>query len=384
MHGARGLLTNGVPLFRDGVRALVLVSLVACGDIKQGDEVPAPLPPGTEEPAPPEEKAETRPPAEPGKVDPPPSTALRVDVVKIVDGRSRVGARAEAGFRSWRGGLVATDDKVIWAESGASPGIYAAPHTGCTTACEKLATVVRPAVVASTATHLYVADVKVLKRMPLAGGALETVASSANEIIATAPVTDAVFWTTEKGEIQRTVLGGTTSTPIHSNGTPVGMGGTGTTVFWLGVDISGQQGLLQRILADGTKPRAISEQAGPFGAMGGSANGFFYFTRGNPAEVRRITPAGQEEVVASNLMRIADFAFDGEYAYWTEQGAAPDYLAGRVQRVRHDGTVVELLAANIPRPVALAVRGKKVFVASAGTEANGYADGSLLALTLSP
>lgn len=376
------------PVRLGSVAFVALSALVACAELKQaepGGETSAGDRTGAEDPAP--GPAASSPPPDQTPTQLGPATTPTVSVTKIVEGRSRIGARSEAGFKAWRSGLVATADKVLWVESGATPGLYAAPFTGCAgAACQKVTAITRPAVVAASDTELYFADVKVLKRLVLAdlGAAPATVVSSADEILGLGLVAGAVFWTTERGAIQRTVLGGTTSTPINSNGTPVSMGSNGSFVYWLGTDISGQQGLLQRIAADGTKPRAIADEAGPLFALAGSPTGHVYFSRGNPAEVRRINLAGQEEVVASNLARVSDFAFDAEYAYWTEQGAVPDYLAGRVQRVRHDATNVEQIATNIPRPVAIAVRGKDVFVASGGTQAADYADGAILRMTVSP
>lgn len=370
------------PVLRVVLAALLLA---ACGELKQGEGESVP-PDGGDVEAP-EDGGVAAPPSGGDASSPPPPSPPSggsVTVARIIEGRSRPGARTQAGFPAWRGGLAATDAAIYWVESGANPGLYSAPHAGCATDCTKLATLVRPSVVSTTDSDLFLADVKTIKRMPLAGGALDTVASSATEVIGLAPVSGAVFWTVEAGDIQRTVLGGATSTPIYSNGTPVAMAPAGDYVFWIGADISGLNGALQRIKTDGTKPAAVSAQTGPFFAMRGAPNGFLYFARGNPAELRRIGPTGQEEVVASNLMRISDVAFDAEYAYFTEEGASPDFLAGRVQRVRHDDTKLEVLATSLPRPVAIAVRGKEVFVASAGTSAASYADGAIVRLTLSP
>jgi hypothetical protein len=82
------------------------------------------------------------------------------------------------------------------------------------------------------------------------------------------------------------------------------------------------------------------------------------------------------------LLLVAGFAVDDSYAYWTEAGDAPDFRNGVVRRVAHDSKTPETLAVSIARPVALAVSGKLVFVASAGTSAASYADGSILRLTL--
>jgi hypothetical protein len=53
-----------------------------------------------------------------------------------------------------------------------------------------------------------------------------------------------------------------------------------------------------------------------------------------------------------------------------------------VRRIPHAGKDAETLASSLALPVAIAVEGKKVYVATAGTEAKGYADGAIFRLTI--
>jgi hypothetical protein len=78
---------------------------------------------------------------------------------------------------------------------------------------------------------------------------------------------------------------------------------------------------------------------------------------------------------------VTDIDVDDRYAYWVEPGNG-DFLNGRVRRIGHDATATETLAVSIARPVAVAVSGKLVFVASSGSEAKEWTDGAILRLTM--
>jgi hypothetical protein len=90
------------------------------------------------------------------------------------------------------------------------------------------------------------------------------------------------------------------------------------------------------------------------------------------------------EVAATNCQGVKDFAIDATHAYWVEPGSGPDYANGRLRRVAHESTTPETLAQSIARPVGLALQGRVVFVASAGTAAASFADGVILRVTLPP
>lgn len=316
--------------------------------------------------------------------------ALTVTVDTLATGRSRLGARSTAGFKPWRSGIAVRQDRVFWVESGTAPGFYAVPAAPCadpSTCAERLATFTRPSAFAVSQDHAVVADVNVIKRFAFADAKMETVASNTEEVVnlATEVVagTTKVFWTADTNQaIRFTTLGGTTSTPINSNGTPVAFGIGGGRLYWAGVDISGQLGALQSIGTNGQGAREVSRFSGGFSTMGGNGT-YLYYGKGLPAEIHRITVAsGRDETVDREAFGVTDFAIDDTYAYWTEPGEAPNFSNGRVRRVAHDATKAEELAVSVPFPVAIAVERNRVFVASAGTRAATYADGKILRLTV--
>lgn len=309
-----------------------------------------------------------------------------VTVDTLVSGRSRLGARSSAGFRPWKSGIAAHDGRVYWVESGASPGLYsAAADAPCESAScvQKHATLTRPSAFTATAAAMVIADTTIIERFEYGSSAGAQVASSgADDVVNLAFDGTAVFWTSGTDSAVRRTSSGTTSTPIYSNGTPVGMAVAGDRAFWAGVDISGQIGALQNIKTNGSGAREVSRFSGGFHVMGGNAT-YLYYAEDNPANVHRLTVAtGRDEVVDRDAIGVADFALDDAYAYWVEPGTAPDYADGRVRRVSHDGKSAQTLAVSVAHPVALAVSGKNVFVAAAGTSAKSWADGAILRLTI--
>ncbi|HRG95604.1 MAG TPA: hypothetical protein PLR99_05085 [Polyangiaceae bacterium] len=366
----------------DGARALALVlPLVlasACGDLKVGQDVDGGSDAGAQPP-----------PSDGGGAD----AGLDVRVDALATGRSRVGARSTAGFKPWRGGLAVRGDRVYWVESGAQPGLYGVPVEPCAspaTCAERLAPLTRPSAFATSQDHAVVADVTTIKRFAFAdaaSGKSETVASHTEEIVNLATEAGAgpakVFWTAgTDGAIRFTTVGGTTSTPIHSNGTPVATAVAAGRLFWAGVDLSGQTGALQSIGTNGTGAREVSRFQGGLSAMGGNGT-YLYYAKGLPSEIHRVTvSSGRDETLDREALGVTDFALDDTYATWTEPGDAPDYANGRVRRIAHDSTTPEVLAVSVPLPVAVAVDGARVVVASAGTRAAAYADGKILRLTL--
>ncbi len=313
--------------------------------------------------------------------------SVSVKVEPWIPARSRPGARYTLGFRAWRGGLAARGERVFWVESGAQPGVYSAEAAcpgldgGC---AQKMLTLTRPSAFFASATELFVADTTVLRRVGVDGGVGAPIASYSTEIVNLAAGPANAFWTggTATNIFMTPVGGGTTNTPIYSNGTPIAMGVAADRIYWVGVDISGLQGALQTLRVDGTGAREVSRFSGGFHALGGNAT-YLYYAKDSPGTVRRLTVAtGRDELIDSDAMGVTDFALDDAYAYWTEPGGSPDYLNGRVRRVAHDATKAETLADSIPRPVAIAVAGRVVYVASAGTAAASYADGAILRITL--
>lgn len=360
------------------MRARLLLAswlLVACADLKEA-------PPATNGPATPAGDTTSPAPKDPASSSVDPS----VTVDTLVAGRSRLGARSSAGFRPWKSGIAVHDGRVYWVESGASPGLYSAsadaPCAG-TSCVQKHATLTRPSAFTTTADAMIVADTTVIKRFEYGASAGAQVASSgADDVVNVAFDGDAVFWTSGTDQGVHRTAGGTTSTPIYSNGTPVGMAIAGDRAFWAGVDISGQIGALQNIKTSGSGAREVSRFSGGFHVMGGNAT-YLYYAEDNPANVHRLTVAtGRDEVVDRDAIGVADFAFDDAYAYWVEPGTAPDFLDGRVRRVAHDGKSAQTLAVSVAHPVAVAVSGKNVYVAAAGTSAKSWADGAILRLTI--
>lgn len=307
-------------------------------------------------------------------------------VEELVTGRSHLGARSREGFRPWRSGLAVHGGSLFWVEGGTEPGIYSAPVTCKSASCvSKVAGLTRPSAFTATDTAIYVADTLLLKRLAFAAGSkVETVASSTTkEIVNVAVAGNDVFWTAGvEGAIRWTKPGGTTSTPIFSNGTPVAMAVAGSKVFWGGVDISGLDGLLQVMNTDGTSARGVRPVAGGFHVMRGNDT-YLYYASGLPAKIHRLTLAtGNVEVVAEDALGVADFAIDAKHAYWVEPGDGPDFLNGQVRRVAHDSADPETLAVSVKRPIAIAIAPKRVYVASAGTAAADWADGKILEITL--
>jgi hypothetical protein len=303
-----------------------------------------------------------------------------------VSGRSRLGARATAGFGAWGGGLAVKGDQIFWVESGTSPGLYSAKTTACAPSCvASLATFTRPSAFQATATDLYVADVTRILRFPYAASSAAPLASSTEEIVNLATDGNNVFWTQgTNSAIEMTAPNGTTTKPIYSNGTPIAMAIAGDTAFWTGVDISGLLGAIQGIKTNGTGAYELERFGNGFDTMRGNAT-FLFYAKDSPATIRRRTlSSGHEDTVGTDGSFVADFAIDGTYAYWVEIGDAPDYLNGRVRRVAHDSVTPETLAVSIPRPVAIAVAGNTVFVASAGAKSKSYADGQILKLSITP
>lgn len=312
--------------------------------------------------------------------------SVKVTVDTLVSGRSRLGARSTAGYRPWRSGIFAQGGLVYWVESGTTPGLYS---TSATTPCASascvrtVATLARPSAFAASATHVYVADTTVIKRYPFANDtAVETVVSHNQEIVNLATAGSKVFWTADTDPAMRaTTVGGTTNTPINSNGTPVAMAVGGDRLFWAGVDISGQIGAMQSVGTNGTGAQEVNRFSAGFHSMRGNA-AFLYYGKDDPGSIHRITLNSEhDEAVDKDALGVTDFAIDDTHAYWVEPGDG-DMTNGRVRRVAHDSKVAETLAVGIAFPVAIAISGKTVFVASAGTKGASYADGKLLRLTL--
>lgn len=319
-----------------------------------------------------------------------PDGGIVVQVDTLATGRNRVGSRSPAGYRPWRAGIAVRSGRVLWVESGTAPGLYSVASEPCATpatCAEKEQSFTRPSAFAVSATHLVVADVNVIKRIPFADPkASETVASHTGEVVnlATEEGGAKVFWTAGTEQpIRFTTVGGTTSSPVSSNGTPVSMAVAGGRLFWVGVDISGQSGAMQSIGTNGSGGREVSRFANGFSTMGGNGT-YLYYAKSVPAEIHRYTVAsGKDELVDRDAFGATDFAVDDSFAYWTEPGESPDYANGRVRRVAHDSKVAEEVAVAIPYPVALAVEGNHVYVASAGTTKSTFGDGKILKLTIS-
>lgn len=354
--------------------------LTACSDIKTASLAPDAGPGAVD-------TADGGGPADPG--DGGPSTTadggVKVTVDTLVSGRNRVGARSTVSFRPWRSGLAVSNGQVYWVESGTAPGLYSTSgSTPCTTAaCVKtVATFARPSAFTASATHVYVADTTVIKRFPFGSTTAETVVSSNLEVDNLATAGSSVFWTSgDDSAMNVTVVGGNTNTPINSNGTPVSMAVAGDQLFWAGVDISGQNGAMQAMGTDGNGAREVNRFSAGFHTMGGNAT-FLYYGKDDPGSIHRITVnSGHDEVLDKDALGVTDFAVDATHAYWVEPGDG-DFTNGRVRRIAHDATTAETLAVGIALPLAIAVSGKTVFVASAGTKTAAYADGKILRLTL--
>ncbi len=323
--------------------------------------------------------------ADGGGLPPTDSNGTTATVEDLLTGRNRPGARSTSGFRAWRSGLAVHDDRLYWVESGTAPGLYSAP-TSCTSndCVEQLAAFTRPSAFTATATALYTSDTTVIKRLAFSAGAkVEQVATAPDEVVNLASDGQNVFWTSgTKQEIWRTPSSGTTGAIIYSNGTPVAMGIAGDRVYWAGVDISGQLGALQSIRTNGKEAREVSRFSNGFHVMSGNDK-YLYYAKDEPAAIHRVTLAtGRDEVVANEALGVTDIAVDDTHAYWVEPGDGSDISNGEVRRVAHDSKEPETLAVSIPYPVAIAVSGKNVYVATGGTKAKSYADGKLLKLTL--
>lgn len=316
------------------------------------------------------------------------ATGLSITTEVLATGRSRVGARSAEGFRPWRSGIVARGEKVYWVESGTAPGLYSVATTPCAdpaSCAVKEQTFTRPSAFSASRDHVFVADVNVVKRISFGDPkAAETVASHTTEVLNLAAVAAGTrfVWTAgTEPPIRFTDVGGATSSRFSSNGTPVAMAIGGGRVFWAGVDISGQLGALQSAPVDASGAREVSRFSEGFAAIGGNET-YVYYAEGSPADIHRITVAsGKDEVVDRDGLGVTDFALDATYAYWTERGDGPEYANGRVRRVAHDSKSAEEIAVAVAYPVALAVEGNAVYVASAGSPKASFADGKILKTT---
>jgi hypothetical protein len=363
------------------IAATIAVMVVACADLKSASVAseagPGAVDPGDGGPADLGDGGGT--PANPD------GGGVKVTVDTLVTGRNRLGARSIVSYRPWRSGIAVSNGQVYWVESGTAPGLYsssaALPCTAdfCVT---KVATFARPSAFTASPTHVYVADTTVIKRFAFGTTAAETVVSSNMEVDNLATAGTRVFWTSgDDSAMNATVVGGTTNTPINSNGTPISMAVAGDQLFWAGVDISGQNGAMQAVGTDGTGAREVNRFSAGFHTMAGNAT-FLYYGKDDPGSIHRITlNSGHDEVLDKDALGVTDFAIDATHAYWVEPGDG-DFTNGRVRRIAHDSTTAETLAVGIALPVAIAVSGKTVFVASAGTKTAAYADGKILRLTL--
>ncbi|MGQ0506253.1 MAG: hypothetical protein ACT4TC_13155 [Myxococcaceae bacterium] len=310
-----------------------------------------------------------------------------IKVESWVTGRSRLGARTTSGFPAWRRGLAVSGGDVYWVESGTSPGIYATSTAQPCQAAEcvrRLGTLTRPSAFAVTASHFLVADTNVLKRVAFADGVVNTVLSHTDEITELGGNSERAFWTTTRSNIFATTLAPTpvTNTPIYSNGTPIELVVAGDTVYWVGTDISGIVGALQMMRTNGTGAAEVLRFSSEFQAAGGNAT-FLYYAEGNPSLIHRLTIAtGRNEIVDREGFGVADFVVNATHAYWIEPGDAPGHLNGRLRRIGHDAKKPETIAEALAFPVALAVSGDTIYLATAGTSANKYADGVLLKISL--
>jgi hypothetical protein len=375
----RASVTLGAVLLPTLLGALSLVA-TACGDLKNAS------PSGDAGPVDPTEAGTD--PGDGGPAGDAPDGSLKVTVEALVTGRNRPGARSTAGYRPWRSGIAVDGDGlyVYWVESGTAPGLYrSSAISPCTVdfCVERIATFTRPSAFTASATHVYVADTTAIKRFSFAGAhTAENVVSHNEEIVNLATAGTRVFWTAGTDPAMRaTVIGGTTSTPINSNGTPVATAVAGDRLFWAGVDISGQLGAMQSVGTNGSGAREVNRFSEGFHTMRGNGT-YLYYGKGSPGSIHRITLANdRDEVVDTDALGVTDFAIDDTHAYWVEPGDG-DLTNGRVRRVAHDSKTAETLAVGIPFPVAIAVFGLNAYVASAGTKAASYADGKILRISI--
>ena len=368
-------------MLRFAALTLSVFTVAACGDLKTASVAPDGGPAGID-------PADGGDPAELGDAGALPTTSdggVKVTVDTLVSGRNRLGARSTVSFRPWRSGIAVNGGNVYWVESGTSPGLYSASaSTPCTSAaCVKTqAALTRPSAFTASPTSLYIADTTVIKSFAFGSGTVATVVSSNMEVDNLATAGTTVFWTSgDDSAMNATVVGGTTSTPINSNGTPVSMAVAGDQLFWAGVDISGQNGAMQAMRTDGSSAHEVNRFSSGFHTMAGNGT-FLYYAKDDPGSIHRITvSSGHDEVLATDALGVTDFAIDATYAYWTEPGDG-DFTNGRVRRIAHDSTTAETLAVGMALPLAIAVSGNAVFVASAGTKTAAYADGKILRLTV--
>ena len=364
-----------------GFLAALAVMVVACGDLKNAS-IASDGGPGAVDPG------DGAGPADPdggGGLPAADGGGVKVAVDTLVSGRNRLGARSIVSFRPWRSGIAVNGGKVYWVESGTSPGLYStSASTPCTSAaCVKTeATLTRPSAFTASATNVYVADTTVIKSFAFGTGAVSNVVSSNLEVDNLATAGTRVFWTSgDDSAMNVTVVGGTTSTPINSNGTPVSMAVAADQLYWAGVDISGQNGAMQAMGTNGSSPHEVNRFSSGFHTMAGNGT-FLYYAKDDPGSIHRITvSSGHDEVLDKDALGVTDFAIDATYAYWTEPGDG-DFTNGRVRRIAHDSTTAETLAVGMALPLAIAVSGNTVYVASAGTKTASYADGKILRLTI--
>jgi len=220
-----------------------------------------------------------------------------------------------------------------------------------------------------------------LKRIDLATRSVDVVVHDNREIVYVGMDQSQLLWTSGDDNAIHLTRMGTTSIPIYSNGTPVALAVAGERVFWAGVDISGQLGALQSMSTNGTGAREVARFSGGFHTMAGNST-YLYYGEGSPGRIhRRTLTSGRDEVVDEHAFGVSDFAIDETHAYWTEPGDG-DGSSGLVRRVAHDSSTAETLAVSVALPLAIAVSRGRVFVASAGSSKEAFADGKSLRLTI--
>lgn len=281
-------------------------------------------------------------------------------------------------------------------QSGTDGRVARIPREGCTDSgpCDQtLANATAPISLAVDDTNVYFSSNTLMagevRQVPVAGGT-STVFSASEPGIGKLAVDDLGLYMVRQGQgnADGTVQGrdlaqDTSSVPILSGlDLPYQVAVRGTDLFVttrgaLGSDFDGKiihssiHGASATIIAHGlAQPRGLTLD-GTYVYWATSGNGTICRARWDGTDFKELVAGGS----TPTGIVIDD---DGGRLYWTERGAAPDYLDGRVRSAKLDGSDVLILAHDLASPSPIAIDDSTVFVGVRGTTDSGYRDGSIV------
>lgn len=139
------------------------------------------------------------------------------------------------------------------------------------------------------------------------------------------------------------------------------------------------------IPAGGPVTLLASSQQGPnevaVDALGGHVywtnRGEWWNSNGIQGSVQRVSiNGGAVEVLASGQIGAYGIVLDATHLYWTNSSGT----GGSIQRAPLAGGPAEVLASGLNWPYTLVVHGTNVYWTNAGTDANGFLDGTVMSV----